>query len=98
MPGYPLVGSRYYQEIAPGVAEDRAEHLSVAEEIAVEAGSFENCLLVEETSPLEPGEESIKVYAPGVGLVQDDALYLVAYGKKVKYEPIDPGDDDDDDE
>lgn len=98
MPGYPLVGSRYYQEVAPGVAEDRAEHKSVTEEITTEVGTFKNCLHVEETTPLEPGDTSIKVYAPGVGLVRDDALYLVDYGKKVDYEPEDGGGDDDDDD
>ena len=94
MPGYPLVGSRYYQEIAPGVALDRAEHISVTASIVTPAGSFENCLEVEETTPLEPNAESTKIYAPGIGLVQDDVVELVGYGFGIK---CDLDDDDDDD-
>jgi len=89
MPGYPLVGSRYFQEMANGLAMDRAEHLSVTATIETPAGTFENCLEVVETTPLEPGEESTKAYAPGIGLVQDDILRLVDYGFDVEYEPED---------
>lgn len=80
MPGYPLVGSRYYQEIAPGVAEDRAEHLSVTEVVQTPADTFEGCLLVEETKPDDPDESSIKAYAPYVGIVQDEHLLLIDFG------------------
>ena len=40
-------------------------------------GTFEDCVKVLETTPLEPGAESEKIYCPGVGLVQDDELKLV---------------------
>ena len=33
-----------------------------------------------ESTPLEPGEEDTKIYAPGVGLVQDEELMLIDYG------------------
>ena len=33
---------------------------------------------VTETTPLEPGEESFKTYCPGIGLVRDDDLELIA--------------------
>jgi hypothetical protein len=81
MPGTFLLGSRYYQEVAPGVALDRAEH--VAEGLALEtgAGDFEGCVEVTETTPLEPGAESTKVYCPGVGLVRDNDLELVEIGE-----------------
>jgi hypothetical protein len=39
---------------------------------------FRNCVEVTETTPLEPGEESFKTYCPGVGLVRDDDLELMA--------------------
>lgn len=83
MPGYPLVGSRYYQEIAPGIAEDRAEHLSVTESIMTPAGTFHGVLFVEESSPLEPGHFSYKSYAPKVGLVKDNALELIDFGFRI---------------
>lgn len=55
MPGNVQVGMKYYQEFAPGIAEDRAEILSVNDVLAVPAGNFTNVLKVEETNPLEPG-------------------------------------------
>lgn len=72
-----LLGSKYFQEIAPN-AKDRAEHTALGLEIEVPAGVFRNCVEVTETSPLEPGEESIKAYCPGVGMVIDEELELIA--------------------
>lgn len=81
MPGRPEVGARYYQEIAPDTALDRAEVASVRTMFETPAGVFENCLKTIETSPLEPFARESKVYAPGVGLIKDGPLRLVAYGK-----------------
>jgi hypothetical protein len=72
-----LLGSRYYQEIAPN-AKDRGEHTSMSFEVEVPAGVFRGCVEVTETTPLEPGQESIKMYCPNVGLVRDDDLELIA--------------------
>ncbi len=80
MPGTAVVGQMYYQEQAPGEAMDRAAHTSVSEVIETPAGRLENCLRVEETSPLEPGEISVKVYAPGIGMAADGALRLAEHG------------------
>ena len=77
MPGRPVVGDRHYQEIAPGVAMDRAEVVSLDERIETPAGAFEHCLHVRETSPLEKGV-SDKWYAPGVGLIRDEDCALVS--------------------
>ena len=81
MPGLPLLKARFYQERAPGVALDRAEILSLNETLAVPAGAFKQCLKIEETTPLEPGVKEYKLYAPGVGLIQDGALKLIRYGQ-----------------
>ena len=81
MPGSPVVGQRYYQEVAPKVAMDRAEIVSVSERVNTPAGAFVNCLKTEESTPLEPGRES-KLYAPGVGLVKDGPLVLVSYTQR----------------
>lgn len=78
-PANPTVGMKYYQEVAPGVAEDRAEVLSLDEMLTVPAGSFESVLKVEETTPLEPREKEFKYYAPGIGLLQDEDLKLTRY-------------------
>jgi hypothetical protein len=82
MPGTFLLGSRYYQEVAPGVALDRAEHVAEGLSVETEAGDFEGCVEVTETSPLEPGSESTKQYCPGVGLVADNDLVLVEIGEE----------------
>jgi hypothetical protein len=84
MPGLQLVKGRYYQEIAPGAAMDRAEIVSLSETVNTPAGEFKNCLKVEETTPLEPGNKGYKYYAPGVGIVKDGKLLLVKYGKVEK--------------
>ncbi|MEZ5428321.1 MAG: hypothetical protein R2747_18775 [Pyrinomonadaceae bacterium] len=80
MPGLVLLGARYYQEIAPGVAMDRAEIISISETKNTPAGNFTGCLKTEETTPLEPREKEYKFYAPGVGLIQDEDLLLTKYG------------------
>ncbi len=74
MPGKPKVGDKYYQEIAPRVAMDRAEIVSLEKELETPAGKFK-CLYVEETSPIEKGT-SRKWYAAGVGMVKDDGFVL----------------------
>jgi len=79
MPGTPVVGMRYYQELAPGVALDRAEVTSTSETVSTPAGIFRDCLVTTESSDLEPGTGE-KVYAPGIGLIRDGSLRLVTYG------------------
>lgn len=81
MPGLPLVKGRYYQEIAPGKAMDRAEILALDAVVEVPAGRFERCLETEETNPLKPREHERKVYAPGVGLLFDGSMKLTRYGR-----------------
>jgi hypothetical protein len=73
-----LLGAKYYQERAEGVALDRSEHKRVGFTVQVPAGRFDDCLEVDETSPLEPGEISKKTYCRGVGLVKDGDLELTA--------------------
>ncbi|MGH9842168.1 MAG: hypothetical protein ACREEM_25735 [Blastocatellia bacterium] len=84
MPGTVTLKERYYQEIAPGVALDRVEVVSLGETVKTPAGEFKNCLKLEETTPLEPGVKDYKYFAAGIGMVQDGALKLVKYGKAEK--------------
>lgn len=79
MPGFPLLKARFYNEVAPKVAMDRAEIVGVSVTFKTPAGEFKNCLKIEETTPLEPGEKEHKHYAPGIGLIQDGSLKLVKY-------------------
>lgn len=80
IPGRPEPKARYYQEVAPGVAMDRAAIASVGETLKTPAGEFKDCLKTIETTPLEPFARESKIYAPGVGLVKDGSLLLVEYG------------------
>ncbi len=88
MPATYLLGARYFQETAAGIALDRAEHTAMGRTVATPAGTFRNCVEVTETSPLESGT-SIKQYCPGVGLVTDGDIELVE---------VDVEEDDDDEE
>ena len=77
MPGRPAVGDRYYQEVAPRVAMDRAEIIACNENCVTPESAFEPCVRVRETSALESGS-SDKLYAPGVGLIKDGEFLLAA--------------------
>ena len=80
MAGQPAAGAKHYQEIAPGVALDRARNVSLTETVRTPAGEFKDCLKVEESNPLESDSKEFKYYAPGVGMVQSEDLKLVKYG------------------
>lgn len=81
MPAKPTVGAKYYQELAPKVAMDRFEIVSVTETSNVPAGEFKNVVKTKETTPLEPDDVEYKLYAPGVGLLMDGGLKLVKHNK-----------------
>ena len=80
MPGLTLLGSRYYQEVAPDVALDRSVIQSLDEKVKTPAGTFEDSLRVKETTPLEPSAKDFKWFAPHIGLIKSNALKLVEYG------------------
>jgi hypothetical protein len=80
MPGIILMGSRYYQEIAPHVAMDKSEVIGTNETVSVPAGSFSNVINMKESSDSEPGVTEINLHAPGVGQVVDNDTKLVSYG------------------
>jgi hypothetical protein len=75
MPAKPQRGDKFYQEIAPKVALDRVEIVSVNETVRTPAGTFEHCVHLRETTPIE-GDVSHKYYAPGIGMVKDDEFEL----------------------
>ena len=84
MAAEPKVGDRYYQEVAPGVALDRAEVKSITEKKKTPAGQFEHVLKTEETSGVNSKEKEYKYYAPDVGQILDENLKLVKYGQTKK--------------
>jgi hypothetical protein len=80
MPGTILLGARYYQEIAPNVALDRAEIIDTGQVIQTPSGDFSDTLITRETTPLEPNAAELKYYAAGIGLIQEEDLMLQRYG------------------
>ncbi|UCD42497.1 MAG: hypothetical protein JSV69_02480 [Chloroflexota bacterium] len=80
MPGDPVVGMKYFQEIAPGVAMDRAEVISLDKSLNTPAGEFTNVLVTKEGTALNLLEQEFKTYASGIGLIQDQNLLLTEYG------------------
>ena len=80
MAGLVLLGSRYQQETAPEVAMDRAEIVSMSEVVNTPAGIFENVLKTKDTTPLEPRAVEYKLFAAGIGLIQDGILKLTEHG------------------
>ncbi len=80
MAGAPKPGMKYYQEIAPGTAMDRAEIVSLDETCKVPAGTFSKCLKIKEGTALNIFEKEYKYYAPGIGLIHDADLVLTKHG------------------
>ena len=80
MPGTILLGARYYQEIAPNIALDRAEIVDRGKLIQTPSGAFKDTLIIQETTPLEPDATELKYYAAGIGLIQEEDLKLERYG------------------
>ncbi len=73
-PGYivkanPVVGDVYRQEFLIGEAEDIGAVRSLNETVTVPYGTFTNCLMTEDGTPIEPDVREFKYYAPGVGVV-----------------------------
>ena len=70
----PRVGEAYRQEYRKGSAEDMARVVALDAAASVPAGRFSACVATEEWSPLEPGARERKVYARGVGLVEQRSI------------------------
>jgi hypothetical protein len=70
MPAEPQVGTTYRQMHVAGDDEDRAEVLSVGEQVASPAGHFKDAVTIKDSSPLEPKLFEYKLFARGVGLVR----------------------------
>ena len=80
MPGNPELGMKFYQELSPGKAMDRAEVISISETYKTPAGEFRNCLITHESSKMKPKKIEEKVFAPGIGLLNDGKMRLISYG------------------
>ncbi|MGQ0703618.1 MAG: hypothetical protein ACT4PM_10850 [Gemmatimonadales bacterium] len=76
MPAQPAQGMAFRQEVAPGIAEDRVVIEAVNELVTVPFGTFTQTVRFLETTPLEPGASSTKVFARTLGPIVDDVLRL----------------------
>jgi hypothetical protein len=70
----PQIPDAYRQEFLSGQAEDTAWIVDRGGPVSVPAGTFKNTLTSLEATRLEPGAYDQKVYAPGVGIVLEQAL------------------------
>jgi hypothetical protein len=69
MPAQPEVGLTYRQEFYEGQAEDMAKAVALGATVKVPAGSFDEVLVTEDWTPLEPKLLERKYYATGVGVI-----------------------------
>lgn len=74
MPANPTVGETYRQEYYPGEAEDMGKVISLDDTAVVPFGSYEEVLVTEDFTPLEPDVLEHKYYASGVGVVLEVAV------------------------
>jgi hypothetical protein len=70
----PKVGITYDQEVAKGVAEDKATILSLNDNVSVPYGSYSDVIKTKEFSALEPDVVEQKYYAANVGDVKEKTL------------------------
>lgn len=71
LPANPRVGETYQQELAPGIAEDRIDIVSVSDTVTTPDGTYSNCVQTRDYTPLEPDLEEFKWHCPGVGLARE---------------------------
>ena len=74
MKPHPRVPDAYRQEFMRGNAEDTAWIVIRGGQLAVPAGKFHRTLTSLEFTRLEPGVIDQKVYAPGVGIISEQAV------------------------
>jgi hypothetical protein len=72
MPADPTVGDAYRQEFYAGEAEDMGEVLEIGTSRSIGLGDYQDVLVTEDWSPLEPEVVENKYYAPGVGLIVEE--------------------------
>ena len=74
MKAAPAVGDAYRQEYYEGEAEDLAEVIELGARVSVGAGDYDEVIVIEEWTPLEPEVVENKSYAPGVGVILEEKV------------------------
>jgi hypothetical protein len=85
MPGHPqdYLNKQFQEELVPGVAEAKAQVLSLSATVTVPFGTFTGCLKVRVSS----GRDEYRYYASGIGLIRSETV--VAGGRRVELVGID---------
>ena len=68
--------------VRAGCGHGPPEIVSLTDQRKTPAGNFNNVLKIAETNPLEHHSLEYKYYAADIGLLQDEQLKLVKYGRK----------------
>src|SRR5206468_8384332 len=74
MEANPQIPDAYRQEFLAGQAEDTAWVVELGGTVTVPYGKLRNTLTTLEATRIEPGLYDQKVYAPGIGIVSEQAL------------------------
>ncbi len=74
MPADPTPGEAFRQEYYAGEAEDMAEILEVETSLTVPFGAFDQVIVTEDWTPLEPETIEHKYYAPEVGKLREEKV------------------------
>lgn len=75
IPALPQLGDVYRMEFRLGQAEDLARVVAVQQTVTVPAGTFTDCVAIEEWSPLDIRELVMKYFAPNAGMVLEVNLH-----------------------
>jgi hypothetical protein len=73
MPAAVKVGDVFEQERVPGISQNRAKVLSTTRVVKVPAGTFKDCIEIEEYDVIEKATAR-KWYCPGAGLVKEASV------------------------
>lgn len=78
-PGYlmlanPKVGDVYHQEYYPGEAEDMGQVVAVGVTVTLADGRAITCVKTRDFSSADPTVDGLKYYAPGIGVVLEEAI------------------------
>jgi len=69
LPAHPKVGDKFRSEDVPKITTEVDRVVSVSETVTVPAGTFQNCLKIEEHA--SDGATEYKYYAPGIGCIKE---------------------------
>lgn len=79
MPAQPRVGDVYYQELAPGVAQDMGRIAKTDGTLTALGKTYDKVVSIFDSNPLEDCDEEEKLYVPGIGESGDTVKKLTAF-------------------